>query len=257
MKIDSFRYKMIDYNFCIFDNNVILFKLKHGKWEVYDEDSTIYDNLQSALVHTCKCGETISQLIEKLEQIEIPIEGGRGASGGQTFGWANASDGGGGDATHTVPDLPARMNNAIKVKTREEAIAEFRKKHGNSDIEHSITIDKNGFVNSYQHGNKNSVMAGRTEKGDWLIHNHPNNSSFSPADMLNTAMTHRGGIVATHSGGYRVFSKGPHFDQVGFVKAVKKAQKTGLKGKDGNAVVDNFLKRNQKKYGYRFENRKD
>lgn len=106
-------------------------------------------------------------------------------------------------------------------------------------------------------GNTSGDLPSRIHKGSTLVHNHPNNSSFSPADMLALAGTKAKSIVATHSGGYRKITKGTHFDTAGFTKAVATARKKGLRGKDSNAAVDNFLKRNQKKYGYKFENVKD
>lgn len=75
--------------------------------------------------------------------------------------------------------------------------------------------------------------------------------------MLALAGTKAKSIVVTHNGGYRKITKGTHFDTAGFTKAVATARKKGLRGKDSNAAVDNFLKRNQKKYGYKFENVKD
>lgn len=256
MRIDSFKHKMVDFNFCILSDDVLFHKLKRGQWEVYDDgESTRYNSLEDAVNHRCKSGDTIGQLIDKLEDIIFRLDGGRGANGGQLFTWSDA--GGGNSIVNNVTDLPVRMNNAIKVKTRDNAIAEFRRLHGNSDIEHAIAIDSNGFVNSYTHGGKSTVIPGRTNKGDWIIHNHPNNSSFSGADMLTMAGTHVNGVVATYNGGYRVVSKGEHFNAVGFTRAVQNAQKKGVRGKDFDSAIDNFLRRNQRKYGYKFEHRKD
>lgn len=248
---------MIDFNFAVLNQDVILFKLKKGRWEVYDSEvSTEYNTLDAAAKHKCISGQTVEELINKLETIKIALEGGRGSGSNQTHQWRSAMDGPGGGENKS--DLPARMNNAIKVKTPEEAIAAFRRKHDNSDIEHAITVTPQGFVNSYVHGGTSSVMPGRTLKGDLVIHNHPNKSSFSPADLLSSASSPYGrGVVATYGSGYRIFTKGSHFDAVGFTKAVNRATSRGLKGKNINDAVDRFLKRNQKKYGYVFKNVKD
>ena len=256
MNIKQFRYRMIDFKFAVLNQDVILFKLKKGRWEVYDSEiSTEYNTLDEAAEHICISGESVKELIEKLETIKLALEGGRGAGGdNQKFEWRSAGGGGG----ENKSDYAARMNNAIKVKTPEEAIAAFRRAHDNSDIEHAITVTSQGFVNSYVHGGASSVMPGRTLKGDLVVHNHPNKSSFSPADMLSTAASvNEHGIVATYGSGYRIFTKGNHFDAVGFTKAVNRATKRGIKGKDINDAVDRFLKRNQKKYGYVFKNVKD
>lgn len=251
MKIKSFVLKMIDYNMVELNDTYIMFKRPGNKWELWNsvtDESEIISDLES---HSLA-----SALIEELEDIEFGVEGGRGASGtgANKYEWRNAA----GRVGKTSGDLPSRMNNKIKTKTERDAIAAFRNKHGKSDKEHLIQIDGNGFVHTYSHGGKSNVgLPSRIHKGSTLVHNHPNNSSFSPADMLALAGTKAKSIVATHSGGYRKITKGTHFDTAGFTKAVATARKKGLRGKDSNAAVDNFLKRNQKKYGYKFENVKD
>lgn len=245
METQAFIHKMKDYNFAIVDDTYIIFKLRGGKWELYNAESDtseIYNDVVD-----------MADVISTIKTIEFKIDGGRGASGNSKnrVKWKNAG-GGGGDGT--VGDLPARMNNKIKVKTETSAIHQFRAKHGNDKKEHLITVDKNGFVSGYNHGGKHSVGMARYRKGDLVIHNHPSNSTFSPADMLMMAGTKTRGVVATHNKGYRIVTKNTHFDAIGFTKAVKRKQKTGFAGKDINKAVDKFLKANQKKYGYTFNN---
>lgn len=248
MKIKSFILKMIDYNMVELNDTYIMFKQPGNTWELWNSDTD-----ESEQIKDLESNELAKNLIESLDDIVFDVEGGRGASGtgANKYDWRDDA----GRPGKTKNDFTSRMNNKIKTKTENDAIAVFRKKHGVSDKEHLIQIDKNGFVHTYSHGGKGAVgLPNRIHKGSTLVHNHPNNSSFSPADMLALAGTKAKSIVATHNGGYRKVTKGTHFDAVGFTKAVATARKNGLHGKDGNAAVDNFLKRNQKKYGYKFEN---
>lgn len=124
------------------------------------------------------------------------------------------------------------------------------------DREHAITLDNMGFASSYVHGQAHSVMIGHVNKGDLVVHNHPGGGSFSDADLINTASDRRSrGIVATYDKGlfgrgYRVVTKGTHFNAEGFTRAVKSAR---LRGKDYDDAADKWLTRNQKKYGYKFK----
>ena len=107
------------------------------------------------------------------------------------------------------------------------------------------------------HGQAHSVMIGSKNKGDLVVHNHPNGGSFFDADLINTAADRRShGVVATHDKGlfgrgYRVVTKGTHFQAEKFTRAVKTAR---MRGKDYDDAVDKWLSRNQKKYGYKFKN---
>lgn len=58
-------------------------------------------------------------------------------------------------------------------------------------------------------------------------------------------------IVATHPKGYRIFTKMSHFDAEKFTRALKRARP---RGKNYDDAVDKWLKRNQRKYHYRFAN---
>lgn len=246
METQAFIHKMKDYNFAIVDDTYIIFKLRGGKWELYNAESDaseIYNDVVD-----------MADVISTIKTIEFKIDGGRGASGDgkKRVQWEDARGGGGGDVAGG--DLPARMNNKIKVKSEAEAIRQFRAEHGKDTKEHLINVDKNGFVSGYNHGGSGSVRVGRYRNGDLVIHNHPGDGTFSPTDMLMMAGTRTRGIVATHSKGYRIVTKGTHFDSVGFTKAIKRKQKTGFVGKDIDKAVDKFLKANQKRYGYKFSN---
>lgn len=255
LKVQTFLYNMIDYNFIELSEEVILFKLKGGRWEVYDwETSTIYEKFDSALSHVCEDGRTVAELIDELHTLDMTIRGGRGADGVNYFKWEGD---GGGDFFDNNKDLPARINTQIKTKTEEEAIRIFKQLHDKSDIEHAITIDAQGFASGYNHGVEGAVRPHRPLRGQTVVHNHPNNTTFSPQDMIFISGSRGKSIVATYQGGYRQISKGTHFNANAFAKAVKNATRRGLRGKDINDAVDKFLTRNQKSFGYVFKHVKD
>lgn len=252
MDVKVFNLKMTAYHFAELPENVFLFKRKHGRWCVWNsetDEEKIFDDFKEALAY--KPGAyTVRELIEQLDSMDPVLNGGRGAgSGGQAFSF-NGPQGDSGPRTDKS-DYPARMNVATSTKTPEGAIAAFRKMYGNSKTEHGISVDSEGFTNSLVHGMPNSVAIGPARKNDLIIHNHPNGSSFSGADLISTAQENSRGIVATHPKGYRVFRKMSHFNPEQFTRAVKRAR---LRGKTYDEAVDKWLKRNQKKYHYRFQN---
>lgn len=231
-----------------------------------DTDEVIhFQSLEEALLFEIK-GKTIKQIVAEsdLSLFDVVLNGGSGNSSGATktfkFNSANSEFGNGNDGGKYDTDLPARLNTKIKVKTREEAIKQFRKMHENSDIEHSVSIDRNGFVSGYTHGDKNSVMSPVAKRGETIVHNHPERSwgkgsHFSDKDLINTAKSNtRAGIIATFNGGYHEFMKGTHFKGEKFARAVKNVT---LKGKNYDYAVDRWLKGNQKKYGYKYEKHLD
>lgn len=143
------------------------------------------------------------------------------------------------------------MNIATTTKTPEGAIAAFRKAYGNSNVEHGISIGQEGYTNRLVHGMSHSVAIGPARAGDLIVHNHPGGGSFSDSDLISTARDRSRGIVATHPKGYRIFTKMSHFDAEKFTRALKRARP---RGKNYDDAVDKWLKRNQRKYRYRFAN---
>ena len=249
MEIQSFIYKMRDFNSVELADGIFLFKAPKGKWELWNVEDDVEEG---EIIDDLRAHSKAVELIGKLEAIEFEVMGGRGAGGmGAVFSWKGAPHRG---LDHSMDNLPARVNNKVKIKTREQAIKAFRDMHGKDAGESLVQIDRNGFVHHYRNGNKSNVSLNRTVKGATLVHNHPNNSTFSPADMKVVASTNVGSIIATHSKGYREFTKQSHFKQNDFLKAVARVEKNGLKGKGPNDAVDRWLKRNQKKYGYTFKN---
>ena len=86
-----------------------------------------------------------------------------------------------------------------------------------------------------------------------IYHNHPSGGAFSKADMSTTAQTGARGIVASGRYGDYIFIKTQKFDAVGFQKALASAKTTA---KDYNEGVDRWLRRNAKKYGFKYEFKK-
>lgn len=253
INLRQFEYRMTGKIFAMLSDTIFLARAKKGKWEVYNsqtEESIEFDTLKDAAAYKIN-DTTIESMIEELDTVEITRCGGRGASGGESYSVGGNGISGDGRGT-TTADFPARVNTRVKVKSEHEAIQEFRKmvKERDSSREHGIEVDRNGFAYQYRHGGSSSIQISSRARGTLIVHNHPNNSSFSKADLLSTSQSkNERGVVATHSKGYRKFEKGSHFKATEFMKAVSKAK---ARGKDFNDATDKWLKRNQRRYGYKF-----
>lgn len=163
----------------------------------------------------------------------------------------SASGGTGG--INSPEHFAAEFNTGERYQSFEIALQRFRDRHVNSDVEFGITVDSNGYVHQYRQGDAVSVsIAGRN--GQIVIHNHPNSSNFSKADMLSTAqVAGERGIVAVGKKGDYIFTKGKNFNSAAFVKAVNRARPYG---KSYDDAIDRWLTQNQTKYGYTYEFRK-
>ncbi len=122
----------------------------------------------------------------------------------------------------------------------------------NDDYESAFSVDENGYVTKYVHGNAHSVRISGN-KGDMIYHNHPGGGNFSDADLISTSLSHEKGIVASGTHGDYILTKGTHFKANDFVRAVRTAK---LKGKDYDDAASKWLKRNAKKYGYTYQFKK-
>lgn len=143
-------------------------------------------------------------------------------------------------------DFPSRVN--IDIRNPDKTLESFRKLHVNDNYESAFAVDSRGFVTQYVHGGATSVSI-IGNKGEMIYHNHPSGGAFSDSDLLSAAITPARGIVASGKEGDYIFQKGTHFKANNFVKAVKSAQ---MQGKTYDEAVDNWLKKNQKKYGYKY-----
>lgn len=222
-------------------------------WNEETDEIIHFKSLDDALLFEID-GKTIKDIVAEADMtlFQMILEGGSGNSSGATkeFGVGEGS----GEMVIPDFDLPARMNTKIKIKTEQEAIKVFREMHKDSKVEHAVNIDLDGFASGYSHGSEGSVIPAPHKKGDMTIHNHPERrwgklSHFSFADLKNTVMSSKRGIIATHDDGYYKFLKGGHFKGEQFIRDLKKAR---FKGKDYDDAFDKWLRKNQKTYGYKY-----
>ena len=267
MRIEHFRYLFNrEFDVFWFNENLALHKKPFNITNYKTGETVNFKTVDEMLDYKID-DETVREKILKLDKPFVrPLEGGRGAGSGDgstVQKWRNASGGGGGGSDNDTALLPAKANVKIKSKTLEGALAEFKKNHLLADREFAYEVDGNGYVHQYKRGDSSSVAIGsraKMRKGErtMIIHNHPNASAFSPADMLSTAADKRSkGIIASGKKYDYKFEKGTHFNATGFTKAVKNAQKNGIKGKDINDAVDKWLRANAKKYGYKYSRTKN
>lgn len=234
--------------------NLILFHKPLQVYNLASDETTYFDSVNDMFAFVAG-SRTVRDIISEAKPDDIfrlVLNGGRGSGSDNWTGkFSHASGGNGKDNTRS--DFPARVNGIVKIKNAGEALRMFRQLHVTDDYESAITVDENGYVTQYVHGNATSVgIWGR--KGEMVYHNHPSfngakGGNFSDGDLLSTATSAERGIVASAKEGDYRFEKGTHFDTAGFVKAVRNAT---LKGKDYSDAADKWLRRNQRKYGYRY-----
>ena len=165
-------------------------------------------------------------------------------------------------ATPNGNDLPARMNVLISAKSRsvDEMAKAFGRKTLNALREYGGAIDEEGFVHKFSKGDSGSVQHLSIKNG-WSIHNHPTKdkngktvawNQFSKQDLVNMARdTEARGTIVVANGSRNVFKveKLKNFNAKKFIQNLGKG---GAKGKDYDALVDNWLRNNQKKYGFKY-----
>lgn len=248
----TFRHSFRQSGGVRLNDRFILFRKPLEVYDLETDESFPYKTLDAAIKHNIE-GTTIAEIIRSATPdslFSLVLDGGRG---GDSDGWEGGFAGGTDDGEDkTWEDFPARANHQIRAKNQEEALEVFRKLHVNDDYESAFSVDENGYVTKYVHGNARSVsIVGN--KGDMVYHNHPSGGNFSDADLISTSLTHERGVVASGTHGDYIFIKGTHFKANAFVKAVRNAK---LKGKDYNDAADKWLKRNAKKYGYTYQFKK-
>ena len=263
MRIQYFRY-LFKNKFDVFyiNEHIALYKKPYNITDDRTGASADFKSVDEMLKYKID-GLTIKDMILQLEHPYIPpLEGGRGAGGGdKTQSWGSAGNETGGDGSPYIP--PAVANTKIKSKSLEGALAEFKRNHLLSNREYAYSVDEDGYVTGYNIGGEHSVYTpshGKQAKGrtNMIIHNHPSGGAFSTADMYSVAAD-RGakGIIASGKNYDYVLKKGTHFNAQGFTKAVKQAEKSGIKGKSVDDAVDKWLKKNQKKYCYTYSRTKN
>ena len=257
MRIEHFKYLFNRLNGFYLKEHVIMFRKPIEIWDEVTGESVTFKTVDEALAFVID-GETVRSIIERSDTLYIPpINGGRGAGSGSNKKFKFGSAGGGEAAGDYIP--PAYANTQIKSKTLDGALAEFKKKHLLANREWAYEVDENGYVHQYVRGEAHAVAIGgsNTSKNrkTIIVHNHPSGGAFSDADLISTAMDRKSkGIIASGKNYDYKMEKGTHFKANSFTKAVRTAT---LTGKDYDDAVDKWLKKNQKKYGYKYSRTKN
>lgn len=171
---------------------------------------------------------------------------------------------GGGDLTRDFVSRINQLQDGHKM-SQEYMIQHFRETFGADSKENMIAIDEDGFAHTLIHGERHSVGYTKHDvNGRLVVHNHPNDGAFSRADLRNLKEDGITGIVATGKTTTYEFRLGKNFKYEEFDKALTKSPVTDRYSKIGNETnkqalerVDkqttNWLRANQKRYGYTFK----
>lgn len=121
------------------------------------------------------------------------------------------------------------------------------------DKEFAYTVDKQGFVHNFIEGNQHSVgfSKGQLKKGLTVIHNHPNSSNFSGADLKSFATTNIDAIIAVGKNGKTyILKKGTQFNKKDFLDYIANAEGTAT---SKSAFVSKVLQDGQRRFHYKYE----
>lgn len=262
MTIEYFRFLFNrEYDVFYLTDRIMLMKKPYSIW-FEDTDITVnFKSVNDMLKYEID-GATVEEMIKALDKPHTPqLSGSRGAKSGAngTFKF-NHARGEGGKTGNGKALLPAQANVRIESKSLEGALAEFKRRHLDSDHEWAYEVDSNGYVHQYVEGDTSSVAisgSARLRRGEssMIIHNHPGGGAFSDSDLLSvSANRQEKGIIASGKNYDYKFEKGTHFKAAQFTKAVKTAV---MSGKDYDDAVDKWLKKNQSKYGYKYSRTKN
>lgn len=252
MEIKKFDEILKNNNALFLDDEWTIF----NDYELYngDKDITIENKTLEELLDRVIDGKSVKELIEAKEEFTLKLGGGRGASSGTSSGKMGFRNAQGRKGNNDERLLPAELNlNTAKGNSVDDVLKRFQGKYGTADREYAIAVDEQGFAHQHIKGGKHSVgITG--DKGEIIIHNHPSGSNFSRADLENVASTKARGVIATSSNsktkGTYTFIKNQNFKSKEFMKALGKAEWDAKKGY--NKGVTEWLRQNQKKYGYKF-----
>lgn len=251
MEIKQFENLLKGNNFLFLDDDWIIF----NDFELYNrkKDKSIENKTLDELLTRKVREKTIKELIEEKDNFYFLNNGGNGSSSGETIGFGNAPLDG--TDRHHKTLLNAELNlNTSKGNNIDYVLDRFKKKYGKADREYGIAVDEEGFTHQHIEGGRHAVAISG-DKGQTIIHNHPSGSNFSKADLLNTASTKAKGIIATSSNektkGTYEFYKNENFKAKEFTKGINKAKWD--KNLGYNKGADQWLKKNQKKYGYKYK----
>ena len=133
-----------------------------------------------------------------------------------------------GPSIPNTDDLPARMNHLYNGNKQNfgHTLDVFREEHANdTSQEHMIISDINGFVSYYGHGQSDYVVPPAGDySGKYVIHNHPNNSTFSTSDMLWLWENNATGIIAVGQTQDYILTKTKRFKGREFARIARKTQ---------------------------------
>lgn len=263
MTKNEFLQNFKDYNFIILkDKYIVNRKPLYITLLNEEEDNRIkFKHIEDLLKYELE-GETILDIVSKQEHLgNIVLNGGRGASssssGKRLYKFSSQQS-----ALTGAPSprlLVAKVNTAVKKKSQENVLKWFSDNYKNAKREFAVEVDDNGFAHQFFKGKAHSVempVSDARRKGvrnTMIYHNHPSGGAFSDADLINTAMSkNTRGIVAAGSKYNYIFKKrdGGKFKASSFAKAVSSAK---LRGANYNEAAHNWLKANQKKYGYTYK----
>ena len=255
MTLDWFSKLLKANNAISITDDLIIF----NDYELYSF-STREGKQYSSLEALCVANPEVKKIIEETDEFFYKLEGGRGSSSGNGEmggGFNHAGGGDGQDEGYGKRLLPAELNVQTNGKhSLDSAIDRFQKKYGDANREYGVEVDDNGYVTQHIQGGKTSVSISGG-KGKTIIHNHPSGGNFSDSDLISTASSQAKGIVAVSSNTDKKsvykFKKNENFKPKEFIKAVKKAKWPKNMSYDKGA--DWWLKKNQKKYGYKYESK--
>ena len=180
--------------------------------------------------------------------------GSRGQSSSSSQGIKISARGGGvgnGKEENTKKLWPSAFNTGERFQSEKIALDRFMSKHGGADKEYGVSIDKDGYAHRYVVGGKSSVnIAGK--EGHTVIHNHPSgNSHFSGQDLKSWSQGLEKTLYAVSKNGYSRIEKGKNFNGDKFWKAINGKSFKSMK------AYDNFLKKLQKDYDFKYSRKAD
>ena len=268
MEIKDFNKILEDYSSVDLTDDYILFRNKYELYDTTNENSVYFNSLDEVLDYKIN-DETIKSIIDKTDNFDMIDNGGRGAKygrkggllvGPQRFRGKKVLSGNGGANGNS---FPAYLNTLVNARRRsvEDIVKAFGRMNTPSLKEFSAALDELGFAHKYNKGGANSTAHLVLDNGGgFSLHNHPTFNkkgesvawnTFSGQDLKNSARDNARGTIVTSNGDkkVRMFIKSKKFDKDGFVKGLSKARAT-----TGNydTDMDNWLRANQKKYGFKF-----
>lgn len=260
MEVVKFKEELKERDGIVLNDEFIIF----NDYELYSLKTNVAKNFKKFedLLEIKVGGKTIESMILEKENFEMIDYGGRGSSSGGAKGGLFSGQGSrerGGRGQY-MPPAEVNALTSARFKSVEKTAKAYGKHLLDSDREFGAVIDKDGFAVQYIKGGHTSV-AHLERQGAYSIHNHPvkglakagikaYNAPSAP-DLKNMALGKGKGTIIASSGNRTVYviEKTPKFNSKGFVKAMGSAKSTGNYDKD----VNNFLRKNQKAFGYKYK----